>query len=117
MSIKLRGFSALCTEVCTEVLKKTERMHFFALGPMHLERLILIKKLLFIRSIMVLDDQILSWRIFVDRAMYHFDNQDGHIFNEEWSVVLHLLNTAEEFNGIDDICNMVERGHLYLKSV
>ena len=81
MSIKThRGFSTLCRRRVQRFFSRTLNVcNIFALGRMHLERLIQIKKLLFIRSIMVLDDQILSKKIFVDPAMYHFNNQDGHI--------------------------------------
>ena len=82
-----------------------------------MERLVQIKRLIFIRSVLILDDQILSKKIFVERAMFLFNNQDGYDFDDTWSVVAHLLNTAIDFNLIDKVCNMVIRGHSCLRSV
>ena len=66
---------------------------------------------------MVLGDQVLSKKIFVERATFVFNNQDGYDFDDAWRVVADLLNTAMDFNLIVEVRNMVIRGHSYLKSV
>ena len=75
------------------------------------------KRLLFIKYLVVLYDQVLSRKIFIERAIYYFDNRDEHKLDETLSVVMDLLNTVEVFNIIDDVRNMIERGHIFLKTV
>ena len=66
-----------------------------------------VRKLLFIRSIMILDDENLTKRIFIERAIKFFANKDE--ISEEWSIVADLLNTAGIFKLTNEIKNMVER--------
>ena len=70
----------------------------YALGWIRLERFVQVKKMLFIRSILVLDDQTLSRKIFCERATVLFENE-GHIVDDAgFSLVNDLLNTAVIFN-------------------
>ena len=89
----------------------------YALGWMRLERYIEVKKLLFIRSIMMLDDQTLSKIVFCRRARVIFWNPMVHNIDPDHSIVLDLLRVASLFNLYDDIRNMVERDHTYGKSI
>ena len=105
--------------------KRLQRFHprspnmcsFIGLGWMRLFRIVQVRKLLFIRSIMVLDDKNLSRKIFIERATKVFDNEDEHPLSEEWSIVADLLHTADIFNLTDEIRNMVLRGQMYSKSL
>ena len=67
--------------------------------------------------ILVLDDQILSKKICLKRAILYSNNQDGHNSGDMWSVVADLLNMARYFNMIGKMCNMVIWGHSYIKIV
>ena len=69
--------------------------------------------MLFIRSIMTLDDDNITKVIFIERATKFF--MDENDLSEEWSIVADLLRTAEIFKLTDEIKNMVERGQYYSK--
>ena len=105
--------------------KRLQRFHprspnvcsFIGLGWMRLSRIVQVRKLLFIRSIMVLDDNNLSKKIFVERAAKVFENENEHPLSEEWSIVTDLLHTADIFNLTNEIKNMVLRGQFYPKSL
>ena len=106
------------------VAKKIQRFYarvpniccLYALGWMRLERFVQVKKLLFIRSIMALDDQVLSKRIFCQRARVLFARVQNQDESSESSVVADLLKTAEFFYLYDDVRGMVERDHHFSKN-
>ena len=89
----------------------------YALGWMRLERYVQVKKMLFIRSILVLDDQTLSRKIFCERATVLFGNERHDVDDTGSSLVGDLLNTAVIFNLWDEVRNMVLYGHQYTKHV
>ena len=72
---------------------------------------------MFIRSIMVFDDQVLPKKIFMERARRVFNNLNDHELYENLSVVFDLLKTTDIFHISDEVQNMVERGHTYEKFV
>ena len=76
-----------------------------------------VKKMMFIRSVMALNDQTLSKRIFCERATVILGR--GFLENDEtgYSVVHDLLETTSLFNLLDEVQNMVLRGQQYPKSV
>ena len=87
----------------------------YSLGWMRLERFVQVKKLMFIRSILILDDQSLSRNVFCQRAMVYFHRVHLDAENAGYSIVYDLLDIAQLFNLYDDVRNMVERGHQYSK--
>ena len=89
----------------------------YALGWMRLERFVQVKKMLFIRSILVLDDQTLSRKIFCERASVLFDNEGQDADEVGFSLVSDLLNTAIIFNLWNEVRGMVLYGHRYSKQV
>ena len=105
--------------------KRTQRFHpkipnicsFYGLGWMRLERIIQIRKIMFIRSIMVMDDEDLPKKIFCDRAKVYFLDPLSGSENACQSAVFDLLNVSSLFNMIDEVKNMVEGQHFYPKKV
>ena len=105
--------------------KKVQRLHprspnicsYYGLGWMRLERMIQIRKMMFIRSIMVMGDHDLPKTIFCERAKLYFANIEAGIENVSRSAVFDLLNTSTVFNMQNEIRNMVERQHFYPKSI
>ena len=103
--------------------KRIQRFHppspnicsFDGLGWMRLFRIVQVRKLLFIRSIMALDDENLTKKIFTERATEFFANRNN--LSDEWSIVADLLCTADIFKLTDEIKNMVERGRNYTKQM
>ena len=82
---------------------------------MRLERYVQVKKLLFIRSILILDDQSLSRKIFCERAVVIFVNERQLVDDTSLSVVHDLRNTATLFNLLNEVKNMVLHGHRFDK--
>ena len=89
----------------------------YALGWMRLERFVQVKKMMFIQAIMVLDDQTLSRRVFCERANVILGRGISEYGQHNYSVVHDLLKTVSLFNLLDDVQNMVIRGHQYPKLV
>ena len=105
--------------------KKIQRLYckspnvcsFFGLGWMRLLRVIQVRKLLFVRSILALDDQALSKKIFIDRARRRLENMDESPLSEDWSKVDDLLDVVNVFKLNDEVTNMVLRGQDYPKTL
>ena len=107
----------------TYACKKLQRFHskapntpaLFAIGWIRLVQYIQVKKLLFIRAILAHDVRNLSKEVFCIRARRIFENPAGHNFDEEYSVVLNLINTSVRFGLDQEVRNMVERDQMYSK--
>ena len=105
--------------------KKVQRLHprspnicsYYGLCWMRLERMVQIRKMMFIRTIMVMGDHDLPKTIFCERAKLYFSNLEAGIENVSRSAVFDLLNTSTVFNMQNEIRNMVERQHFYPKSI
>ena len=105
--------------------KRIQRFHpkipnicsFYALGWMRLEWIIQIRKLLFIRSIMVMQDDELPKKIFCDRAKCYFSNVQYGNENLLQSAVFDLLNVCAIFGLLNEVKSMVERHRLFPKTI
>ena len=105
--------------------KRIQRFHpnipnicsYYGLGWMRLERIIQIRKLMFIRTIMVMNEENLSKKIFCDRATIYFSNYADGAANISRSSVFDLLNVCSVFGLTDEVKNMIENHHFYPKSV
>ena len=103
--------------------KRMQRLHpkspntcsYYGLGWMRLERYIQIKKLMFIRTILVMDEDDLPKVIFCQRARLYLVNIDVCQENRDNSAAFDLLNVSCIFGMLDDVRNMVESGHFYPK--
>ena len=89
----------------------------YALGWMRLERYIQVKKMLFIRSIMTLDDQTLSRKVFCERATILYRRPGFRDFDNSHSVVFDLLEVASTFNMHEEVKDMVERDRHFSKGL
>ena len=103
--------------------KKVQRFYSEIPNPSSLHAIgcvfnVQVRKLLFIRSILALDDAFkLSINIFFcDRARHIFDRKLNNEPTMHLGVVNDLLKFAILFNLCDDIRNMVMRGHSYPKA-
>ena len=84
-------------------------------GCNSMERYIQVKKLLLVRSILILDDQTLSRDIFCERTGFFFNNDAWHQSNQDLSIVCDLLNEARFFNFYDEMRKMFLKDHFYRK--
>ena len=90
---------------------------FYGLGRMRLERIIQIKKLMFILTIMKMDDGDLPKRIFCERAKFYFLNMHIGAENNYQSAVFDLLNVCLVFGLLEKVKDMVLNHHIYGKNV
>ena len=90
---------------------------FYGLGWMRLIRLVQVKKLLFIRALMSLDDDNLSRRVFIERATEFFQRDADAPPSCGWSIVEDLLEVADVFNLTNEVRNMTLGEHIFAKSV
>ena len=105
------------------VCKKIQRFHprvpnacsMHSLGWINLSRLVQVKKLLFVRSILAMDHEDVIRVIFIERyrAIKRHVCPDG---NYAESIVFNLLDVVNIFKLNEEVDNMVERDHLYQKS-
>ena len=105
--------------------KRMQRFHpkipstcsFYGLGWMRLERIIQLKKLMFILTIMKMDDGDLPKRIFCERAKFYFLNMHIGAENNYQSAVFDLLNVSLVFGLLEKVKDMVLNRHIYGKNV
>ena len=83
---------------------------------MRLERVIQIKKLLFVRTILVMKDDELPKQIFCERAKVYFLNPQMSYMNKCNSAVFDLLNVSNTFGLLGTVRDMIERQHFYTKA-
>ena len=76
---------------------------FAPLGWMRLENLIYVKKMLFVRTVLVLEKDSIYRVIFVKRTMKFMENIPESIANQHDSPVFDILKMALVFGLIDDI--------------
>ena len=116
---------SLIEEFQNYIGKRVQRFHpkipnvcsYYGLGWMRLERIIQIRKLMFIRTILIMDDNCLSKKVFCERAHVYFSNDLVDTENVSNSIVYDLLNVGSIFDMLDEIKGMVEAQHFYPKSV
>ena len=89
---------------------------YFALGWVRVERYIEIKKPLFVHSILPLNGDNTTKIIFIQRAKEYFNNAERRQQNMYRSNVYDFLNTASIFSILDDVKNMVGRGHRWSRA-
>ena len=80
------------------------------LGWIDILKFIKVKKLLFLRTILVMHDDAICKQVLLARTASYFNNLEMGKRNAHSSPVFELLNTCADF-GILDIChNMIENG-------
>ena len=85
------------------------------LGWVSLEKVVYVKKLLFLRSICVMKDDATCKRILNNRTTAYNEDRVKARLNENNSPVFEIYNIAERVNLNDKCLNMVVNGHMYGK--
>ena len=85
------------------------------LGWIRLERLVEIRKLLFVRSLMALNPDDPSRSIFCSRVNDFLGDRVASMMNQHGSIVFDILQVAITFGVLDEVTNMVRRGHVWSK--
>ena len=72
---------------------------------------------MFLRTILVMDDDALPKVIFCERAKFDFTHELIGIENVHRSPVFDILNLCSIFGLSEEVRNMVERQHFYSKEI
>ena len=103
--------------------KRVQRLHpktpntcsYYGLGWMRLERIIHIRKIMFIRTIMIMEVNSLPRLIFCERAKQYFLDPVQGRANPRHSQVFDLLNVSITFGLYKEVKDMVEGHQFYPK--
>ena len=88
---------------------------YLPIGWMSLDRFIQGKTLMFLRTILVLDDDAICKRVFKERSLEFSRNMPKAKLNENDSPIFDILNTCID-TGLNETCmNMTHRDHYYTK--
>ena len=87
----------------------------YGLGWMRLERVIQVKKLMFIRTIMIMKDGSVPKTVFCERAKFYCDNESFSARNDQCSPVFDMLNVCTIFGFLEIVKDMVTKQHYYSK--
>ena len=85
------------------------------LGWISIDRYIKVKKLLFLRTILVMQEGCVCKRILVARVGIYRDNPNRCVTNENSSPIFDILNACLDFGILDKCLNMIDRGCPYSK--
>ena len=103
--------------------KRVQRFHpripnscsTYGLGWMSLKRIIQVKKLMFIRTILVMEDGSVPKTIFCERAKFYLNNVRYCSGNTQSSPVFDMLNVCTIFGFLEIVKDMVTKQHFYPK--
>ena len=117
------GHVAILEEFQEYAGRKLQRFHarspracaFYTLGWVRLERFVEVKKLLFMYSILMLNDDIPIKIVFLERARFFFEYKELCCDNQFPSPTFDLLCTAQKFGILERIENMVTTGRYVSK--
>ena len=104
-----------CKKLQRFYCKASNTPALYALGWMRLVQFVYVKKMLFIRAILAHDVRNLSKEVICKRARRLFQNPNDHDFDEEFSVVLDLINMASRYGMYQEVRSMVERDQMLSK--
>ena len=117
------GHTAILEEFQEYAGRKLQRFHsrspracaYFTLGWIRLERYVEVKKLLFLYSVFLLDDDCPVKIVFMERALFFFEHYEQCSDNQFRSPTFDLLCTAHKFGILDRVENMVISGLIVSK--
>ena len=114
---ELRKFQRYVGRRCQRFPKRSPNFSAYTpMGWMSLDRVIQVKKLLFLRTIMVLNDDDRCKRILVNRANELCENLNVKKRNEFSSPIFDILNTSIQVELFDSCMRMIRFGCLYSKA-
>ena len=112
----IEGFQIYAGKRMQRLFKKCPNIcAFFGLGWLRLERLIEIKKMMFVRSLLALDADDPSRVIFCVRAEEFLEDPEKGKENMFGSVVFDLMNVVSTFRMMRELVSMVRLGHFWSK--
>ena len=113
---ELRKFQRCIGRRCQRFPKRSPNHSAYAsLGWLSIDRYIQIKKMLFIRSITVMDQGDVCRQILVARTNEFIQNMQKHRLNEFDSQIFDLLDVSIRLGIYDKCMQMILNGHYYSK--
>ena len=113
----LRKFQRMVGRRCQRFHPKSPNYSaYIPLGWLSLDRYIQGKKLLFLRTILVLDENAVCQRILKERSLEFSREIDKARVNEFDSPIYDLLNTSIDIGLYETCMNSIQRGHHYTKT-
>ena len=112
----LRKFQRMIGRKCQRLHPKSPNFSaYLPIGWLSIDRFIQGKKLMFLRTILVLENDAICKRILKERALEFSQNIPKARLNENDSPIFDILNTCID-TGLYDICmNMIHRDQYYTK--
>ena len=92
-------------------------MSYATLGWIRLENFINIKKMLFVRTIIVLDDNSIHKRILKDRVRKFIQNPEECILNRFYSPLYDILRILYIYDMLDSVIRMLNGTHWFSKTI
>ena len=112
----LRKFQRLVGRKCQRFPPNSPNYSaYIPIGWLSIDRFIQGKKLLFLRTILSLEDDAICKRILRDRSLEFSQNRNLARINEFDSPVFEILNVCVEMGIFDTCMNMIHRNHYYSK--
>ena len=112
----LRKFQRYIGRRCQRYPKRSPNYSAYTpLGWMSIDRVIQVKKLLFLRTILIADDPDISKQILYNRAIEFSDNMEEGRLNEFSSPIFDILNTSILVDLYNECMRMIVDGHYYSK--
>ena len=113
---ELRKFQRYIGRRCQCYPKRSPNFSAYTpLGWMSIDRVIQVKKLLFLRTILIADDPDISKQILYNRAIEFSDNLELGGLNEFSSPIFDILNTSILVDLYNECMRMIVNGHFYSK--
>ena len=112
----LRKFQQQVGRRCQRFPDRSPNYSAYApLGWLSIDRMVQIKKLLFVRTMTILDDNAICKRVLKARTQVYIGDIAKGRSNVTDSPVYDILNTAEKVGLFGECINMIQNGHYYSK--
>ena len=112
----LRKFQRMVGRRCQRLHPNTPNYSaYLPLGWLSLDKFIQGKKLMFLRTILVLDDDAICKRILKERSLEFSQNIPRSRTNEYDSPIFEIINVSIDTGLYDTVMNMIHRDHFYTK--
>ena len=110
----LRKFQRQIGRRCQRFPSKSVNYSAYSpLGWLSIDRLIQVRKLMFVRTITILDDDTICKRILKTRAQKYRDELIACEINANDSPISDILKVAREVGLLNEVMNMIMNGHYY----
>ena len=114
---ELRKFQRYVGRRCQRFPKRSPNFSAYtSMGWMSLDRVVQVKKLLFLRTIMVMDDDDRCKMIMMSRANEFCENLEVKKRNEYGSPIFDILSTSIQVDLFDTCMRMIRMGCMYSKA-